>query len=215
MSPAEAAEGEGEGGGLLARCGSVFLDSLMSEGFKARDIGLRAQKKILGRMANKNIAKVFIDDTTSSLLDNVYRLSKAYTGSKKEAEKLVKNVIKIVIKIGVLYRNGQFSAEELRLAEKFKGRFHAAAMAVVSFYEVDFSYDRHYLLTALNESRSIMHQLVRNHLSEKSLNRIDSVFGFFANAAFLDSMFRKDSEHRELLGQIVADMNKAMDEGGM
>ncbi|KAJ8877223.1 hypothetical protein PR048_021677 [Dryococelus australis] len=55
-------------------CGKV-----MSEGFKARDIGLRAQKKILGRMmANKNIAKVFIDDTTSSLLDNVYRLSKAY-----------------------------------------------------------------------------------------------------------------------------------------
>jgi hypothetical protein len=50
----------------------------MSEGFKAGDIGLRAQKKILSRMANKNVAKVFIDDTTSSLLDNVYKLAKAY-----------------------------------------------------------------------------------------------------------------------------------------
>lgn len=50
-------------------------------GFKARDIGLRAQKKILSRMASKNVARVFIDDTTSSLLDNLYRLAKSYVSS--------------------------------------------------------------------------------------------------------------------------------------
>lgn len=46
--------------------------------FKARDIGLRAQKKILSRMAGKNVARAFIDDTTASLLDNLYRLAKQY-----------------------------------------------------------------------------------------------------------------------------------------
>lgn len=46
--------------------------------FKAKDIGLRAQKKILSRMATKNVAKVFIDGTTASLLDNVYRLVKVH-----------------------------------------------------------------------------------------------------------------------------------------
>lgn len=46
--------------------------------FKARDIGLRAQKKILSRMATKNIVKTFIDGTTASLLDNVYRLAKLH-----------------------------------------------------------------------------------------------------------------------------------------
>lgn len=51
----------------------------MSENaFKAKDIGLRAQKKILSRMASKNIAKVFIDGTTANLLDNVYRLTKQH-----------------------------------------------------------------------------------------------------------------------------------------
>nr|CAD7401822.1 unnamed protein product [Timema poppensis] len=190
-------------------------EPLMSEGFKAHDIGLRAQKKILGRMANKNIAKVFIDDTTASLLDNVYKLAKAYTGNKKEAEKIVKNIIKVVIKLGVLYRNGQFSADELRQAERFKTRFHSASMAVISFYEVDFSYDRHYLLSALNESRAAIRQLVQRHLTDKSLGRIDHVFGFFGNPAFLDAVFKKDSEYRDILGRIVADMNRAMDEGGM
>lgn len=54
----------------------------MSENaFKARDIGLRAQKKILSRMATKNVAKAFIDDNTSSLLDNLYRLAKQYVSN--------------------------------------------------------------------------------------------------------------------------------------
>ena len=124
-------------------------------------------------------------------------------------------MIKIVIKVGVLYRNGQFSSEELHYAELFKQRFHSTAMAVISFYEVDFSYDRHYLLKALNESRASIRQLVQRHLSDKSLSRIDSVFQFFGNPAFLDSVFKKDSEHREILERIVSDMNRAMDEGGM
>lgn len=57
---------------------NFFFAVAVMEGFKARDIGLRAQKKILSHMATKNIAKVFIDDTSASLLDNVYRLAKCY-----------------------------------------------------------------------------------------------------------------------------------------
>lgn len=91
--------------------------------FKSHDIGLRAQKKILSRMATKNIAKTFIDGTTASLLDNLYRLCKMHTGNKAKAEKLIKNIIKIVIKIGVLHRNNQFSEEELQKAENFKRKF--------------------------------------------------------------------------------------------
>ncbi|KAF4530750.1 hypothetical protein B566_EDAN007972 [Ephemera danica] len=187
------------------------MSAAMAETFKARDIGLRAQKKILSRMASKNVVKAFIDDTTGSLLDNVYRLAKAH----KEAEKLVKNVIKIVIKLGLLYRNDQFSRDELISAEKFKQRFHSTAMAVVSFYEVDFSYDRAFLSQALVECREGLKSLVVRHLTEKSVARIDSVFGFFEEPAFLDSLFRRDSQHRELLGRIVNDMNHALDAGEM
>lgn len=54
--------------------------------FKARDIGLRAQKKILSRMANKTIAKTFIDGTTASLLDNIYRLAKLHVSFHKHQQ---------------------------------------------------------------------------------------------------------------------------------
>lgn len=45
---------------------------------KAKEMGIKAQKKILSSMASKNMAKFFIDDTTASLLDNVYKLIKCY-----------------------------------------------------------------------------------------------------------------------------------------
>lgn len=56
----------------------LTISVMTDNAFKARDIGLRAQKKILSRMATKNVAKVFIDGTTASLLDNVYRLAKTH-----------------------------------------------------------------------------------------------------------------------------------------
>ena len=57
----------------------MFLIPVVTDNaFKAKDIGLRAQKKILSRMASKNVAKVFIDGTTANLLDNVYKLAKQH-----------------------------------------------------------------------------------------------------------------------------------------
>lgn len=176
---------------------------------------MRAQKKLLSRMANKTVARVFIDDTSSNLLDNLYRLARNQSGNKKEAEKVVKNIIKIVIKVGILYRNEQFSRDELNLAESFKKKFHAAAMTIVSFYEVDFSFDKMFLMQCLNECSVILKQLVQNHLTDKSLSRIDHVFKFFGDASFLESIFRRDSEHRELMGKIVTDMHKLLEEGGL
>lgn len=188
-------------------------DDVMADAFRARDIGLLAQKKILGRMAtNKNTRKMFIDETTASLLDSLYKLVRTFTNNKKESEKIVKNIIKTVIKVGVLYRNDEFDDRDMTFAEQFKKRFHSAAMAVLSFHDVDYSYDRNYLLSALQEAHHCLRQLVQNHLKEKSLGRIDMVFNFFTNPNFLDSIFKRDSEYREILDKMVADINHAMDE---
>ena len=78
----------------------------MAEGanFSSLSMGLKAQKKILSKMSSKSVAKVFIDDSSGRLLDNVYGLLKEYSQNKKDSEKVVKNIIKIIIKIGILYR---------------------------------------------------------------------------------------------------------------
>ena len=63
--------------------------------FKAKDIGLRLQKKLASKLSNKNVAKMFIDDVSSELLDNIYFFTVNTSKSKKDAEKIVKNIIKV------------------------------------------------------------------------------------------------------------------------
>lgn len=65
--------------------------------FRAKDIGFRAQKKLLSRMSKKNVAKMFIDDVSANLLDNIHRMVKLSVPSKKEADKIVKNIIKVML----------------------------------------------------------------------------------------------------------------------
>ena len=47
----------------------------MSE-FRAKDIGMRAQKKLASKLSNKTVAKMLVDDNTSQLLDNLCLLCK-------------------------------------------------------------------------------------------------------------------------------------------
>lgn len=204
--------------------------------FKARDIGLRAQKKILSRMTNKTVAKKFIDESTASLLDNIYRLAKLHVSksvlstictsesnalhftvylfqleNKREAERLVKNMIKTVIKIGILYRNDEFSEEELQLADRFRHKFLQTQKTIICFQEVEFSFDLNYLQNSMNESRDLLKSLVKRHLTEKSVLRIDEVFDFFCDNRLLEIAFKQNSPYQDVMNNIVADMNKSLD----
>lgn len=164
-------------------------------------------------MSNKTVAKVFIDERSANILDNLYKLVKDFTGNKKEAEKFVKNLIKVVVKIAVLYRHDQLTKEDFVLAEKLKNKFNAAALAVISFYEVDYSYDRMFLMKHLGECQAALSSIVQRHLTEKSLSRVQHVFQILGDAAFLDDVFSRDSPRRPLLQAIVKDMCEAMDAG--
>lgn len=185
----------------------------MGDSFRARDISLRAQKKLLGKMSNKSVAKTFIDDTSASILDNTYNLAKAYTGNKKEAEKLVKNIIKIVVKIGILARNDQFSQDDVKQANQLRSKFTTIVKTVISFYEVDFSFDKNFLTSNINDCRALLKKLVKEHLTDKSIGRIDHVLDFFSDGVFLEEMFKKDSKYRPQLKAIIEDMNKALEQG--
>ena len=99
--------------------------------FSTKSLALQAQKKLLSKMASRTVASAFIDDTSSEVLDELYRATKEFTRSRKEAQKLVKNLVKVAVKLGVLLRAGQLGAEELAritardpdMAEAFRTRW--------------------------------------------------------------------------------------------
>ena len=190
----------------------ILYISVAEGHFDSKSIGLRAQKKLMGKFASKKIAKVFIDDTSGRLLDNLHKCTKMYF-DKKKAEKAMKHLIKTVIKIGILYRNDQLSGEEIRIAEDFKRKFRTVAMTVISFYEVDFTFDKGFLNKSLTECSVLLKKLVERHLQDKSLTRIDNVFSVFGDTDFLESMFQPRSQYRDYLAKIVQDLNSLLEQG--
>ncbi|XP_043231585.1 tumor necrosis factor alpha-induced protein 8-like protein [Amphibalanus amphitrite] len=182
----------------------------MSE-FRAKDIGLRVQKKLASKISNKAVAKTMLDDATSQILDNLYRLCKNVTGNKKESEKVIKNLIKVVVKVGILNRNEQFDHDEMVLAAKFQRKFQMTCMTIISFYQIDFSYDRSFITKSLLDLKAMLSSLVERHLTDKTLARVEHVFEFFREPTFLDAVFARNSEHRELLGKITKDLNTILE----
>ncbi|XP_028678483.1 tumor necrosis factor alpha-induced protein 8-like protein 3 [Erpetoichthys calabaricus] len=181
--------------------------------FNSKSLAIQAQKKIVSKMATKVMANMLIDDTSSEILDELYKVSQKYTKNKKEAHKVMKNVIKIALKIGILYRNNQFNHDELETVEKFKKKMNQAAMTVVSFYEVDYTFDRYILSGLLNECKDLLHKLVEHHLTAKSHGRINHVFNHFADAQFLSVLYSPSGEYRLFLKKICDGINKLLDEG--
>eukprot|EP00061_Rhincodon_typus_P014963 g42368.t1 len=146
-------------------------------------------------MATKAVANMLIDDTSSEILDELYKVTRDYTSDKKEAHKVLKDLIKIALKIGILYRNNQFNQDEVEVVDKFKKKLNQAAMTAVSFYEVEFTFDRNVLAELLTECKDLLHILIERHLTPKSHGRIDHVFRLFADVEFLkysDSLLEDD-----------------------
>lgn len=201
------------------------MDELPDEpgaGFNSKGIGLSIQKKILGKVSSKNAVKHFIDDSTSSVLDQMYAILKQFTNkdeskkmNKDEAKKILKYIIKIVVKIAIMFRNDQFNATELEYAAAFKKKFHSLIMTVISFYEVAFTYDQAYLQIGLEECRQILQSLIERHSKDKTKGRLDEVFKFFDNGAFMEAIFQEDSQYKEQMDSICDELRKMIEKGDL
>nr|XP_020653963.1 tumor necrosis factor alpha-induced protein 8-like protein 2 isoform X1 [Pogona vitticeps] len=183
------------------------------ETFSSRNLALQAEKKILSRMASKSMANMFIDDTSSEILDELYRISKEYTQNRAESQKVIKNLIKVAVKISVLYRNSCFSEAELNWAEEFKQKLHQGAMTAISFHEVDFTFEKAVLAEILQECRDLLLRLVEKHLTPKSHGRIRHVFDHFADTEFLACLYAPGGPYQPRLKKICDGMNRLIDEG--
>ncbi|KAM3961727.1 tumor necrosis factor alpha-induced protein 8-like protein sigmar [Aphomia sociella] len=177
----------------------------------ARDISLRAQKKFLSRVGGAASARALVlDEHAAKLLDQFLTVLRERV-EKREAEKLVKHVIKAAVKLGVLRRHGQLSPADDRALAAFRSKFHTVLMAVVSFCEVDFSYDRGFLQDALRDSHQSLKSVVERHLSDKSVSRLAGVFALVSRDALLDALFA-GAPHDDVL-KLARMLRKELDRG--
>uniref|UniRef100_A0A915Q445 Uncharacterized protein n=1 Tax=Setaria digitata TaxID=48799 RepID=A0A915Q445_9BILA len=178
--------------------------------FSSATIAVRAQKKIFSKIISRNNAKFFVDDTTIRLFDHLYQILKTAC-NKMTAEKVVKNIIKLVVKFGVASRNEQFTTEQQNQLVKIQRQMRQLCLTVISFGKVAFSYDYTYLNALLNETYRRLVPLVEQILSNKSKQRLDMIFEHLCKDSVLDSLFRPDGEHWKLLPKVVIDLEVLID----
>jgi len=183
------------------------------EDVPSKTLGMRIQGKIASKMSSKGLAKQIVDGPTSEIIDNCYKIAKTYLQSKKDAEKVMKNLIKIVVKVAILSRNNLFTKEELVYVDQFQKKFKTISKSIISFYEVEFTYDGEYMEKVIKDSQELLQQFVKNHLTEKSLKRIEHVYSLYSNPDLLGEVFEPGSKYRPYLGSITNSLNTLIENG--
>ena len=133
--------------------------------------------------------------------------------NKKDAEKTTKNIIKISIKIGMLLRGDKFSSEEKEDLIKIQKNLRTICMTLISFFEVDHTYDRNFVIKYLTDLETLLINLISKHLTDKSVLRVEQVFGVIKSPDFLDNIYiaKKNVEMREIMGKVVKDLNACIE----
>lgn len=108
-------------------------------------------------------------------------------------------------------KNEQFTESDLKIARMLEKKVHLLELTIISFHEVEYSYDVNYFLASTAEVHDLLKGLVKNHLTDKSLKRIDDIFTFLMNKDFLTAIFKPNSQYHEVLGKIVIDLHKVLD----
>eukprot|EP00037_Helgoeca_nana_P016388 m.154297 g.154297 ORF g.154297 m.154297 type:complete len:200 (-) comp23499_c1_seq1:45-644(-) len=177
----------------------------------SKTIGLRVQKKLMGMgVKSKEAAKHFIDDESGAFLDVFYELQVKYTGDVKKSKKVLKDMIKISVKLGLLYRHNQFSEAELDIGTKFRSKLKMAILTMISYHDVAFSFDAEFLIDVLQESQALLKKQISAHLTPKSLGRVDNVFSALSVEGMLTKLYN-DPEYKELLERMHVSMNQILE----
>ena len=81
--------------------------------------------------------------------------------------------------------------------------------------EVEHTYDRNFLVTNLTELESLLKSLITKHLTNKSVSRVEQIFGVVKTPDFLDNIYvpKKNKEMRDIMTKVVKDLNNCIEAG--
>ena len=115
----------------------------------------------------------------------------------------------------MLQRGEKFNADEKTSLFQIQKSLRTIAMTLISFYQVDHTYDRNFVIKYMGDLETLLKNLISNHLTDKSVGRVEQIFNVVKTPEFLDSVYvpKKNSEMREIMGTVVNDLNCCLEAG--
>lgn len=174
---------------------------------------MMCEKKIVSKLANsKALTKLILDDDFNKILDQALIVMEQEIG-QKEAEKRIRAIVKSSFKIGIMIHNNDFSERQMEQISEFKSKFKLIALTILSFNEMDFSYNAEHLIKETKEAEAILLDCIKTKLKEKSRKKLSESFSFFYNEAILDKLFEKGKEYNPNLAVICTEINELINKG--
>ncbi|CAH8870425.1 unnamed protein product [Trichobilharzia szidati] len=188
------------------------------ERFDPQSISLRAQKKLVGSLP-KGIIKLFLDESSARLFENIFSLIKQYTGSSKLAAYLTKQAIKLNVKALILISNNILSDEELNHAYEFHEKCHQVAEISLRLGRpkrrllpgVEPSIDK--LIQMMKEANQTLVDAVKQHISQASQDKFKEFSDFFCQREFVVEVFTNKNKYAAHMEKIYDDLEDMMDRG--
>ena len=84
-----------------------------------------------------------------------------------------------------------------------KANLPTIAKALITFYQVDHTYDRSFVIKYLTDLQTLLKNLTRKNLTEKLVGRVEQIFVVVNSLDFLDSVYvpKKNMEMRDIIGK--------------
>ena len=95
-------------------------------------------------------------------------------------------MIKISVKIGMLQRGEKFSQEEKEQLIQIQMNLRVVAKSLITFHQLEHTYDRSFLTMYMEELETSLKNLVRPHLTDKSVRRVEQVLRQLSTLMIID-----------------------------
>lgn len=142
-------------------------------------------------VANKYISSFFIGTNLNQILNNLHDLVEGFTGNSQTADRLIKKIIKSQI---VYNDRSMLHADNIQELINFFKQLESFTENIFEVYDFNCMLNRFLFKRQCKECQKLIHTIIKIHLTRKSHERIDFIFNFILNEAFIKYVFDSDSK---------------------
>ncbi|VDP83857.1 unnamed protein product [Echinostoma caproni] len=189
-----------------------------AESFNVKSITLQLQSKLVNALPNR-ILRLFLDDASVRLFDNICALLKMYTGCVKTASMTTKRLFKMNVRLAIYSSTDVLNEHEQNMTFDFHDRCHQAAEIVLRLGRPKrrllpgISPTIQKLIQSVDEAKCLALAITERHMSENAREKFRSCVDELNNQAFFITIFGKDLRYRELMEKVYDDVEDLMDRG--
>jgi len=164
--------------------------------YASQSKGLSYQKHILGKAASsgmgKKVLREFIEEDVYSLLDYFEALIAKYDSPEK-AKELRENMMKIAVKIALLYKN---KILKISLIEEALPPIRTLRLQIISGFQMPMLLDRDAIMVTIDQIESSFHP-ISQFISPKNFLLVTQIFSYLRSPMLIDDVFTK-GKYKEL-----------------